>query len=405
MEQDSAESEEAGLQELLLPDGKFPLHLSRFSISINYELLHGWVKQPSPCCAAASVAGAVNALRRIKRAEDGALGFREVLQIYADILSEQANKHKASAERCLGASLTPLEEALDESLAALNMSIDEKAVNKKLVTAMVREIVEAKCCDPEPSECFELLKGLIEQDVAEDPDLDNNEDEEEPGSDVDESKGNEVQDSACTRKCDQVLSFDFGAEGAKKKKKKGSSASTEAWSWSRAVWSWIKKKAGVGKLLREKPSTAPIGSWGILAAVKEIGNQDSSKLWHGRTLMSRRGASGLIKLSQDDSDADIDSQWAKIREEFSKQEVALLFHLTNHYALIYGLREWVDPDGTVVKQLLTARKGQRPTVWLDWAEARQIMIKWGGYNIVRITASPIPNDEPCPCPINLVEAC
>lgn len=402
MEQDSAESEDADMQALLLPDGTFPLHLSRFSISVNYELLHGWVKQPSPCCAAASVAGAVNGLRGFKRAQDGALGFREVLQIYADILSEQAMKHKASAERCLGASLDPLEEALDEALGAAGLSLDEKAVNKKVVTGMIREIVSAKSSEEEPAECFGLLNGLIEQDAGEGAEQEIADEDDELASDGEAPAP--APAPAAAPKCDQVLSFDFGSEGDKKKKRKGSSASAEAWSWSKAIWAWIKKKAGVGKLLREKPSTAPIGSWGILAAVKEINNQDSSRLWNGRTFMSRSGGSGLIKVGPKDAESEVDTQWARLREEFSRTDAALLFHLTNHYALIYALREWVEPDGTVVKQMLTARKGQRPTVWLDWTEARQIMIKWGGYNIIRITASTVHKEEACPIK-NLVEAC
>ena len=51
---------------------------------------------------------------------------------------------------------------------------------------------------------------------------------------------------------------------------------------------------------------------------------------------------------------------------------ALILHLTNHYALIYALREWADDKGTLTRQLLTTRRGQRPTQWIDWAE-----IRWG----------------------------
>lgn len=142
----------------------------------------------------------------------------------------------------------------------------------------------------------------------------------------------------------------------------------------------------------------------------------------------------------------------------------LLFHLTNHYALIFALREWrstrspatpnndhgvqrststgtcsavsaptagncaatissttvnvdnsqgsdlqtahvVDSSGGRVdngtastccaraaeprvssdgwtRQILTARKGQRPTAWIDFEEARKIMLGWDGYKIM-----------------------
>ena len=60
------------LNSLLLPDGQWPQG-SRFAVSCNNGLLRGWVKQPSPCCAAASVAGALNALKGVQRGEPGSL--------------------------------------------------------------------------------------------------------------------------------------------------------------------------------------------------------------------------------------------------------------------------------------------------------------------------------------------
>ncbi len=65
----------------------------------------------------------------------------------------------------------------------------------------------------------------------------------------------------------------------------------------------------------------------------------------------------------------------------------LLFHLKNHYALIFALREWVvDSSGERVRQLLTARKGQRPAAWVDFEEARATMLGWDGYKIMAISS-------------------
>lgn len=43
---------------------------------------------------------------------------------------------------------------------------------------------------------------------------------------------------------------------------------------------------------------------------------------------------------------------------------------------------------TTVRQLLCARRGQRPAAWLNFNEAREIMLGWEGYKIMALTYSP-----------------
>ncbi len=86
-----------------------------------------------------------------------------------------------------------------------------------------------------------------------------------------------------------------------------------------------------------------------------------------------------------DTAAEIAGQWQQLWATFAAPRTVLLFHLTNHYALLAALRHWVEPDGTVVRQLLTARRGQRPGVWLDFTEARAIMLKWSGYKMLAVS--------------------
>jgi len=233
MEKDSADAHGTDFEALLLPEGKLPTGVRRFGLSVNYELLDGWVKQPSPCCAAAATAGALNALRHLKRDDDGAMSHLDVLQartctathcnhnrirsqVMARNQAAHAQKLQGSAERCLGASLSALDEHLQVKLSAAALTLDHKECTRKFVLGLVKEIT-----------------------------------------------------------------------------------------------------------------------------------------------------------------------------------AVLLFHLTNHYALIYAMREWIDDDGTVVRQMLTARRGQRPKVWLDWTEARQIMLKWAGYNIMLITCTEVMSIEAC----------
>ena len=96
------------------------------------------------------------------------------------------------------------------------------------------------------------------------------------------------------------------------------------------------------------------------------------------------GGGGLHTLSAADDPATVRGQFQGLLEEFNKEECALIFHLTNHYALVYAIRE-ISVAGVTRREMLTARWGQRPSVWLDWEEARSIMLKWGGYNILRVT--------------------
>lgn len=42
------------------------------------------------------------------------------------------------------------------------------------------------------------------------------------------------------------------------------------------------------------------------------------------------------------------------------------------------------PGGGWTRQMLTARRGQRPTAWVDFEEARKIMLSWAGYKIMTV---------------------
>ena len=38
----------------------------------------------------------------------------------------------------------------------------------------------------------------------------------------------------------------------------------------------------------------------------------------------------------------------------------------------------------VVREVLTARKGQRPQVWISWDEASATMLRWSGYKLLAV---------------------
>jgi hypothetical protein len=68
----------------------------------NSNIFQGWVKQPSPCCAASSVAGAWNALHGYHRTNSKALQYFDVLAIYQNLVDEKITKKVNMFNRKLG---------------------------------------------------------------------------------------------------------------------------------------------------------------------------------------------------------------------------------------------------------------------------------------------------------------
>lgn len=168
-------------------------------------------------------------------------------------------------------------------------------------------------------------------------------------------------------------------------------SSGSKWAWQDDFFEIIRAKAGLIKLGGEKPTTAPIGNWGIMEAVSLLSESHGlGSLISARLLMGKKKTSKSkveIPLSKKDSEDVISSQWGQLKSVFMSLNNALLFHLTNHYALIFAMREWWDEtEQRQVRQILTARRGQRPSAWIDFTEVRDIMIGWEGYKIMVVSA-------------------
>jgi hypothetical protein len=107
MERDTEEREDIpNLFEFLLVSKEILNNAQCFGMHYNRTVFDGWVKQPSPCCAASSVAGAWNALHGKHRQDSDALQHTDVLQTYREIIEEKISKKVTSFERKLGALLT-----------------------------------------------------------------------------------------------------------------------------------------------------------------------------------------------------------------------------------------------------------------------------------------------------------
>ena len=144
-------------------------------------------------------------------------------------------------------------------------------------------------------------------------------------------------------------------------------------------------------------SRAADGSESDLAAAADGGVSDDEKASREKALASSfprlacRVAVGKRTKHRRDLDVVISAagdqraaaarEWEGLRALFAREGTALLSHHRNHYALVFALREWGGR-----REMLTARRGQRPSAWIDWEEARGTMLGWTGYAILAVEA-------------------
>ena len=106
VEKDTEEREDiTDLVSFLMPDADVMEHALNFGMFYNKRIFNGWVKQPSACCGASSVAGAWNALHAYHRTDPQALHHTDILNIYITIIQDKIDKKAAAFDRKLGSSL------------------------------------------------------------------------------------------------------------------------------------------------------------------------------------------------------------------------------------------------------------------------------------------------------------
>lgn len=479
MEKDSAETETVqDLVGLLLPPNFSPLSTLKsvgdhFSISYSKRALEAWVKQPSPCCAAASAAGAWNASMGFTRTDDRAQSHLTMVPVFSNLLQDQADSIRGRFERLLGAPLQPLLNALEEKLGeegktlggkgdafasrkhvlkvvrlivegyvqertALKLALKQEATNQEEVSDE-KAVMESEVAMTESEmmgdvfdrmgELFEEEKKKLEakkaaaeegEEIDEDFEEDDEDDDEEgAGSREEEELEDKVEEGGGG--ADDIPSLtSVKKRTVKKKGKKSKKKNNGVWNWKKELLDWLHKVGGLEKINALRPSTAPFGNWGVMGALRSLNDMRSDldvvatllmgkksvKSSSATATMSARGVPPYVGLSRDDDEDAITNQWNALRSAFLRPDSCLLFHLKNHYALIFALREWEEPmkeegevsiedDGTsvesplpgkrrhvVVRQLLTSRRGQRPSAWVDFSEARQTMLNWDGYKIM-----------------------
>ena len=473
----------------------------------------GWVKQTSPACAAAVVAGAWNALAcGGDRHAPGALRQEHVVAHLEDVLREAIASKRARFERMLGAPVGDFIEALMDAIAADpsgktlgGKSKAEPGMRRREVMRIVATLVESRgepelrdresraaaaaasapaedatdrtetsaeetCvsrgdspADPTPMSSFGALAALAREDAARRAASDDSHDDSDDDSCDDsasEPASNDENDenglgpasnaSAVEREQsgeDLVAALAAGVPGfggaetmneksvhSKKKKKKTTTKKkapppgllarlsraapsngaapndaaptidhqprrpTEPWRWRKDLWEILRKMAGLEKLTRPRPSTAAFGNWGVAEAFRRVSDaaadpadpadpapapRVSCRVVVGAKTRLRKDLP--VPLARGASDEAIEREWRRLTTLFAADGSALIFHLKNHYALVHALRERTDRDGRRTREMLTARRGQRPNAWIPWEEARSTMLRWSGYAIMQAT--------------------
>lgn len=186
-----------------------------------------------------------------------------------------------------------------------------------------------------------------------------------------------------------------------------------------AVYEYLHLVDGLGKLERvEKPSTAICGNEAILRAVETIGSNEVDRkrvggagnlaalLFMGARQVGTSRASASIasptprrrvtlQISSEDSVTQRAAAWRSMWEAFSRDRSVLIYHLKNHYALVFAMREWQQEEEEELgddesvgrrqhREILTARKGQRPSAWVAWEEVYSTLCSWSGYKVIRV---------------------
>ena len=353
----------------------------QFALAYNQAIFDGWVKQSSPACAAASVAGAINALLQRRRGQDDALDQAALVSVLRGVLEDRMETQRYRLECCLGADFGPIETALKSSLAGADPALSlgmkwEKGTKRKTLWQHLRKIVtehtvsaeddgqERGVVAEEPAaaakgvDSIERLRLAFEQSAAAKAVGRTEEEEEEEGEE--ESGGEGSGDDVSSRRVHPQSAAAAGASASTTTSTTTTTATTTISStttttttttltttandpcetplttgpppvgagWRKCINTYLNTLCGYERLGRERPSTGFFGNWGIAAAVKRVARENglpvTSGLFMGR---AAKGTSIEVKLGPRDSPETIDQQWAKLRDAFMMPNRVLIFHL------------------------------------------------------------------------------
>jgi hypothetical protein len=152
VEQDTDVSEDIpNLSVFLKQDSPDDKDCAQVGYFYNRKVFDGWVKQPSACCGASSVAGAWNTLGSIHRKNLKAINHTHVLTAYQSMFIDLIARGRSSFERKLGAPIEGLLLEIENELAQNGRSIGGKKganASKVAVLSALKKIARARLRSP-----------------------------------------------------------------------------------------------------------------------------------------------------------------------------------------------------------------------------------------------------------------
>jgi hypothetical protein len=379
------------------------------------------------------VAGAFNAARAKARGGEGALRTEDALSTLVTMMRAQVQTKRVKFESALGgASVQPLIDEVQKLLETEGKSLGGKrkgdsGVGRAELMRVIRRVVDGHADhnprdeDPENRAegnvfmqrvalpLLEAVKRPFRKDVPpvfvvlaekfkaagttadDDQDDEGDDGEDEPDIEILRLPVPAKLPAACKpvsapSRPRQPFEFNIKRPGRQRVKQRRAQKVVVQPGWRKPCWLLFKKMGGLNKLLRQHPSTGAFGNWGVLGSVEALSGRYGVNV-KCSCLMGRNKNKNECEIALDgmDSEHAKTEQWRKLKESVMGARSAVIFHLTNHYALIFAMREWMDVESKKqVRQILTARKGQRPSAWIDFEEARETMLKWPGYKLLKV---------------------
>ena len=351
--------EDAEVRELLL-GGAFPPPrcADKFSLTVSWSALRGWVRQPSPCCAAASVAGAFNALHHLGRDVEGAATAEDVMEIYRNGFRARLDDKRGAAAAlirvtdagafgALEAEVEARMEELGRPLALRKKDVDAGGpVTPSELRRAIRHVVQARSSSEadERAPCASAEEEMWLRVCAEYAAVDEADLIEAIQAKKDAAKkkggsraGSRVGSRAGSRPPSadmEVLSIDAAEDAdadadvdADEDEDADAAASTFVAATrlvriESSLLGLMTCRVGLAKLTSARPSTAALGNNDVMRAARELGDIRGNSpivasLYAGRGC---RGARALC-ISSKDSDETIEAQWRELMAEFASDEV------------------------------------------------------------------------------------